>query len=148
MMTEKTSISDLSDSYYMESPWIAPEKRPKIKSPVGAILVMNGGIYSADETPRENSQGPHKSCRNVGHSPCFRTNGNWRLTNATLYVTTEPCLLCTGALCWPELIKVVFGCRNPKGGALMLFLSPKKNFASTIPQKSQVASENWNAPSC
>src|SRR5262249_24891113 len=44
--------------------------------------------------------------------------GNHRLTAATLYVTVEPCIMCVGAIVQARLARVVFGCRDPKAGAL------------------------------
>ncbi len=44
--------------------------------------------------------------------------GNWRLMRSTLYVTLEPCIMCTGALLQSRVDRVVFGCRDPKAGAM------------------------------
>jgi tRNA(adenine34) deaminase len=45
------------------------------------------------------------------------TLGTWRLAGATLYVTKEPCVMCAGAIVAARVGRVVFGCRDPKGGA-------------------------------
>ena len=47
-----------------------------------------------------------------------RKAGNYRLTAATLFVTVEPCIMCVGAVVQARLARVVFGCRDPKAGAL------------------------------
>ncbi len=44
--------------------------------------------------------------------------GRWRLTDATVYVTLEPCLMCSGALVLARVGRLVYGCRDPKAGAL------------------------------
>ena len=44
--------------------------------------------------------------------------GSWRLLRSTLYVTLEPCIMCTGALLQARVDRVVFGCRDPKAGAM------------------------------
>ena len=44
--------------------------------------------------------------------------GRWRLQDATLYVTLEPCLMCAGALVLARINRLVYGCRDPKAGAL------------------------------
>jgi tRNA(adenine34) deaminase len=44
--------------------------------------------------------------------------GRWRLSDATLYVTLEPCLMCAGALVLARVGRLVYGCRDPKAGAL------------------------------
>jgi tRNA(adenine34) deaminase len=46
-----------------------------------------------------------------------RQLGAWRLSDATLYVTKEPCVMCAGAIVAARVKRVVFGCSDPKGGA-------------------------------
>ncbi|MBR4274984.1 MAG: nucleoside deaminase, partial [Bacilli bacterium] len=48
-----------------------------------------------------------------------KTLGNWRLDGATLYVTLEPCLMCSGAILQSRISKVVFGSRDEKDGAIV-----------------------------
>ena len=43
--------------------------------------------------------------------------GNYRLPGATMYVTTEPCIMCAGALIQARIARLVYGCDDPKGGA-------------------------------
>jgi tRNA(adenine34) deaminase len=44
--------------------------------------------------------------------------GRWRLSDATLYVTLEPCLMCAGAMVLARVGRLVYGCRDPRAGAL------------------------------
>jgi tRNA(adenine34) deaminase len=46
-----------------------------------------------------------------------RTLGAWRLSDATLYVTKEPCVMCAGAMVAARIKRLVYGCPDPKGGA-------------------------------
>ena len=86
--------------------------------PVGAVLVKGGDVISKAHNCRENSKDP------TGHAEILALrrgaggNDNWRLTNATLYVTKEPCIMCAGAMVNARLGRLVYGCRDEKGGAV------------------------------
>lgn len=86
--------------------------------PVGAVLVKGGDVVSKAHNCRENSKDP------TGHSEILAlrlgagSNDNWRLTKATLYVTKEPCVMCAGAMVNARLGRLVYGCRDEKGGAV------------------------------
>jgi tRNA(adenine34) deaminase len=53
-----------------------------------------------------------------------RAFGNYRLAGTTLYVTVEPCLMCVGAIVQARVATVVYGARDPKGGAVRSLLDP------------------------
>ncbi len=86
--------------------------------PVGAVLVKNGNVIADAHNCRETSKDP------TGHAEILvlrsgtKENSSWRLTNATLYVTKEPCIMCTGAMVNARLGRLVYGCRDEKGGAV------------------------------
>jgi tRNA(adenine34) deaminase len=86
--------------------------------PVGAVLVKEGKIAAKAHNCREASQDP------TGHAEilAIRTgaggDSKWRLTHATLYVTKEPCIMCAGAMINARLGRLVYGCRDEKGGAV------------------------------
>jgi len=86
--------------------------------PVGAVLVKRGDIIARARNNRESSNDP------VGHAEIIALrqgaggNDRWRLTDATLYVTKEPCIMCAGAMVNARLGRLVYGCRDEKGGAV------------------------------
>ncbi len=86
--------------------------------PVGAVLVVEGKICGWGSNRR--MDGNHI----LGHAEIIALEtassllGNWRLMRSTLYVTLEPCIMCTGALLQARVDRVVFGCRDPKAGAM------------------------------
>jgi tRNA(adenine34) deaminase len=86
--------------------------------PVGAVLVKGGNIIVKTHNCREASKDP------TGHAEILvlrygtNENSSWRLTNATLYVTKEPCIMCAGAMVNARLSRLVYGCRDEKGGAV------------------------------
>ena len=86
--------------------------------PVGAILVRGGAVISKAHNCRENSKDPTGHAEILALRRSAGGNDNWRLTNATLYVTKEPCVMCAGAMVNARLGRLVYGCRDEKGGAV------------------------------
>src|SRR5262249_36291041 len=93
--------------------------------PVGAVLVQPavatdapGTLLGAGEnrTRRDCLAAAHAEL--VALAQAERASGDYRLDNAVLYVTVEPCLMCLGALHQARLTRVVYGCPEPKFGAL------------------------------
>ena len=87
--------------------------------PIGAVLVIDGAIVA-----RGFNQ-PISACDPTAHAEVLvlrdaaRSIGNYRLTNADVYVTLEPCLMCVGALIHARVREVVYGAAEPKTGALV-----------------------------
>jgi tRNA(adenine34) deaminase len=87
--------------------------------PIGAVVVIDDAIVA-----RGFNQ-PISTCDPTAHAEILvlreaaRTIGNYRLTNADLYVTLEPCLMCVGALVHARVRKVIYGAAEPKTGALV-----------------------------
>jgi tRNA(adenine34) deaminase len=86
--------------------------------PVGAVLAADGNIIAKARNNRESSKDPtgHAEIQAL-RSGAQRSNA-WRLTNATLYVTKEPCIMCAGAMLNARLGKLVYACKDEKGGAV------------------------------
>lgn len=85
--------------------------------PVGAVVVLN------NECMGEGWNRPIASHDSSAHAEIIALRaaaahvGNYRLPGATLYVTLEPCVMCAGAIIQARVARVVFGARDPKGGA-------------------------------
>lgn len=87
--------------------------------PVGAILVgKDGRIISSAHNKRESLSDPTAHAEIMVLREGAGVIGNWRLTGTTLYVTKEPCVMCAGAIINSRIERVVFGCSDPKGGAV------------------------------
>ena len=86
--------------------------------PVGAIVVKDGEIISSSSKMREtnNDATAHAEPEAIRQA-CLKL-GRWRLSDCELYVTLEPCPMCAGAILNAKLGKVVFGAKDPRGGAL------------------------------
>ena len=104
--------------------------------PVGAVVVHEGRIVgegwnrpiaSADATSHAETEAIRAACK---------TLGNYRIPGATLYVTLEPCVMCSGAIMHARIERVVFGASDPKTGAcgsvVDLFAEEKLNHHATV----------------
>lgn len=106
--------------YYMAKALdMAKEAAMQDEVPIGAVIVQNSQIYRGAANHREQSKMPHDHAEFQAILDLCHEQDNWRLPDATLYVTVEPCLMCSGLIFQARIPKVVFGCRNPKGGALI-----------------------------
>jgi len=88
------------------------------ETPVGAVLVIDGEVIAAAHNMRETWQDPTAHAEVLALREAAARLGRWRLHDATLYVTLEPCLMCAGAMVLARVGRLVYGCRDPKAGAL------------------------------
>jgi tRNA(adenine34) deaminase len=86
--------------------------------PVGAVLVRDAQIVarSGNRTIRDTDPTAHAEI--VVLREGARALGNYRLAETTLYVTIEPCTMCAGAMIQARVPRLVYGCDDPKGGAV------------------------------
>lgn len=99
--------------------------------PVGAILVEEGKIIARAYNKREQKNDPTMHAEIIAIRKACQKKKSWRLENCTLYVTIEPCAMCAGTILWSRIKRVVYGAKDPKGGALgssfNLFEQPNLN---------------------
>lgn len=86
--------------------------------PVGAVLVNAEGLLAADHNRRESLRDPTAHAELLVIRRAAELLGAWRLVGTTLYVTLEPCAMCTGAMVLARIDQVVYGAADPKGGAI------------------------------
>ena len=84
--------------------------------PVGAIVVINGRIISRGHNQVEQLNDPTAHAEIIALTSAFNFLGAKYLPEATLYVTVEPCLMCTGALYWSKVGRIVWGADDEKNG--------------------------------
>ena len=86
--------------------------------PIGAVVVAAGDLLAAagNRTLRDGDPTAHAEIAALRQAA--QAAGNHRLVGAEVYVTVEPCVMCAGALVQARVARVVFGCRDPKAGAL------------------------------
>ncbi len=85
--------------------------------PVGAVIVSKGVIIGRGRNRREVDRDPTAHAEIVALREAARGLGQWRI-EATLYVTQEPCPMCAGAIVNARVTRLIFGCPNPKAGAV------------------------------
>jgi len=86
--------------------------------PVGAVIVKDGKIIARGHNLREHTNDPTAHAEIVAIRKACKKLNSWRLEDCTIYVTIEPCSMCAGALLWTRIKKIVYGAKDPKGGAL------------------------------
>ncbi len=87
--------------------------------PIGAVLVVGGRLVSRAFNQPIAAVDPTAHAEILVLREAARLLGNYRLTEATVYVTLEPCLMCVGALVHARVGEVVYGAAEPKTGALV-----------------------------
>ncbi len=108
-----------TDEDFMRMALAEAEKAATLgETPVGAVLVINGEVIAAAHNMRETWQDPTAHAESIALREASARLGRWRLRDATVYVTLEPCLMCAGALVLARVGRLVYGCRDPKAGAL------------------------------
>jgi tRNA(Arg) A34 adenosine deaminase TadA len=88
------------------------------ETPIGAILVVDNEVVAAAHNMRETWLDPVAHAELLVLREAAARLGRWRLSDATLYVTLEPCLMCAGAMVLARVGRLVYGCRDAKAGAL------------------------------
>jgi tRNA(adenine34) deaminase len=85
--------------------------------PIGAVVVHGGEVIAAGRNERELRGDPTAHAEILALREAAQALGSWRVLEATLYVTLEPCAMCAGAIVLARVPRVVFGASDPKAGA-------------------------------
>ncbi len=90
--------------------------------PCGAVIVLNDEVIGKAHNQTETLNDPTAHAEILAITQATQAVGNWRLNNAVMYVTKEPCPMCAGALVLARMKKVVWGMTDPvRGGAVSKF---------------------------
>ncbi len=84
--------------------------------PVGAVVIHKGKIIGRGYNRREGLNDPTAHAELLAITAAANTREDWRLSDCTLYVTKEPCVMCAGAIVNARLKQVVFGCYDEEKG--------------------------------
>ena len=86
--------------------------------PIGAVIVLEDKIIARAHNLRETKQDSLAHAEILAIQKACKKLGTWRLENCTLYVTLEPCPMCSGAILQSRIKRVVYGAADPKGGCI------------------------------
>ncbi|MGE7604927.1 tRNA adenosine(34) deaminase TadA [Peribacillus sp. NPDC097675] len=111
------------DTYYMNAALGEAEKARMLNEvPIGAVIVINDEIIARGHNLRETEQNATAHAELLAIIEACGKRGSWRLEEATLYVTLEPCPMCAGAILQSRVKRVVFGAHDPKAGCAGTFM--------------------------
>lgn len=96
----------------------AEAARDEGEVPVGCVLVKEGRVIARGHNLRQSLQDPTAHAEMIALREAAGLLGSWRLVDVVAYVTLEPCPMCAGALVNSRIHTVVYGCDDPKAGAL------------------------------
>jgi len=86
--------------------------------PIGAVIVYQNQIIGRAYNQREQLQDPTAHAEIIALTQAAAFLESWRLHGCTMYVTLEPCTMCAGALVLARIDRLVYGCDDPKTGAV------------------------------
>lgn len=106
-----------TDEYYMELAIAEAKKAEQLgEVPIGAIIVIDNKVVSKAHNLRETAQSAVSHAELLAIEKACNHLNSWRLENATLYVTLEPCAMCAGAIILSRIDRVVYGASDRKAG--------------------------------
>ncbi len=112
-----TATSDEDRSFMRHALELADKAEAEGEVPIGAVVVLEGEIIGEGWNRPIASNDPTAHAEVMALRDAGRRVENYRLPEATLYVTLEPCPMCAGAIVHSRVKRVVFGAQDPKGGA-------------------------------
>ncbi len=107
------------DAFYM---WLANNQAidawRQDEVPIGAVIELGGEVIASAHNQRDSTRDPTAHAEILALGQAAKALGDWRLNDATLYVTKEPCPMCSGATLMARVKRVVFAVSDPKMGCL------------------------------
>ncbi|HNZ50050.1 MAG TPA: tRNA adenosine(34) deaminase TadA [Bacilli bacterium] len=124
-----------NDEFFMRQAIKQAQKAYELlEVPVGCVLVKDNKIIASAYNKREHKQSSLAHAEMLAIAKASKKLHNWVLEDVTMYVTLEPCLMCTGAIFQSRLKRVVYGAKEPKFGVLgsLMDLSQETRFNHRI----------------
>jgi tRNA(adenine34) deaminase len=137
MTAAAPSFQDAEDASYMrEALALARQGWEAGEVPVGAVVVLDGEIVGRGYNQPITSHDPTAHAEVMALRDAAARLGNYRLVGCTLYVTMEPCVMCSGAILHARVARVVYGAKEYKTGAhgsiIDVFAEPRLNYHCEI----------------
>lgn len=108
--------ADLDERYVRRALELASEAEANGDVPIGAVLVSGDAVVEA-KNEKELRGDATAHAEMLALQRAASELKVWRLPDATMYVTKEPCVMCAGAMVAARIRRLVYGCKDPKGGA-------------------------------
>ncbi|HNW15491.1 MAG TPA: tRNA adenosine(34) deaminase TadA [bacterium] len=105
-------------SYMKQALELAETAGSQGEVPVGAVVVFENRVIGKGYNRRESTNSPLSHAEIEAIMEASENMGSWRLEDCELFVTLEPCIMCSGAILQSRIKRVVFGPRDPKAGAV------------------------------
>ena len=109
-------MTDTDEKYMREALRQAKKAYALEETPIGCVIVHDGKVIGRGYNRRNTDKSPLAHAEIAAIRKASRKIGDWRLEECTMYVTLEPCQMCTGAIVQSRIPRVVIGCMNPKAG--------------------------------
>ena len=109
---------NLDEKFMLEAIKEAQKAASIDEVPIGCVIVKDGKIISRAHNLREKNQDPTSHAEVLAIRKASKKLHSWRLDGLEIYVTIEPCSMCAGTILQARLKRVVYGSKDPKGGAL------------------------------
>ncbi len=107
----------MDDEYFMGEALKEARKAFELDEvPIGAVIVHNNEIIARGYNRRNTDKNPLMHAEIIAINEAAKVIGDWRIEDCTIYVTVEPCPMCSGAIVQARIPNVVYGAPNPKAG--------------------------------
>ncbi len=121
-------MENMNDLFYMQEAIKEAKKAYKIgEVPVGCVIVVNGEIISKSHNLRHTFKNGLYHAEMIAINRACRKLNRWILDDATIYITLEPCLMCSGAIIQSRVKRLVYGTKEPKFGCAGSVINVFKN---------------------
>lgn len=116
-MRQQAELQRVLDEKYMKEAIRQARKAAELgEVPIGCVIVHEDRIIGRGYNRRNTDKSTLSHAEITAIKKASRIIGDWRLEECTLYVTLEPCQMCSGAIVQARIPRVVMGCHNPKAG--------------------------------
>jgi tRNA(adenine34) deaminase len=117
-MQQEVSSGNAHERWMMKALEAAREAERRGEVPIGAIVVANERVLALAGNRTRTDCDPTAHAEIIALREAAQSVGNYRLTDATLYSTIEPCAMCAGALVQARVARLVYGARDERFGAV------------------------------
>ena len=131
----RMTLMDIDEKYMGEALKEACMACDEDEIPIGAVIVCRGKIIGRGHNMAERLHDPTAHAEMIAITAATEAMGGKYLGDCTLYVTVEPCPMCSGALNWAQIGRIVYGASDPKRGYSMFspsLLHPKTEVRSGV----------------